>query len=280
MSAYEAVAHSFSTIATGGFSTRTASIGAFDSAAIEYILIVFMMLASINFTRQFSLWIEKSPSRFFGDIEVKVHLVLVGVAAAAVFAALALEAGAGSELLLRQSLFQVVSIVTTTGYATTDFEQWPVFTHLLLLVLMYVGGNTASTSGGLKTFRFVLLYRIIQREFKQLTERRGIFPIRISGNVIPESAIQGVMNLVYLVLIYNFVAVFLMTACGVDILTSISSVAAAMFNIGPAFGTVGPAEHYGHLPLLAKWVLSATMIAGRLEFYAFLVVLTPMFWKR
>jgi trk system potassium uptake protein TrkH len=280
MNTYEAVAHAFSTIATGGYSTRTASIGGFESPAIEYILIVFMFAASLNFTLYLNFWIGRSPGRLFRDVEVRYHFLIILAAAAAVYIAAALDSGARGELLVRRALFQVTSVITTTGYATYDYEQWPPFVHLLLLVLMYAGGNTGSTSGGLKTFRIVLLLRIIQREFRQMSERRGIFPVRIEGSVIPEAAMQGVMNLVYLVLIFNSVAIFAITACGIDILTSISSVASAMFAIGPALGGVGPSEHYGHLPAAAKWILSFTMLAGRLEFYTFLIVLTPAFWKR
>ena len=171
-------------------------------------------------------------------------------------------------------------MLTSTGFVTDNYEIWPPLPKLMLLALMFVGGCTGSTTGGLKVSRILLLTRVVDREFKRMVERRGVFAVRLGGRVIPESTVQSLLNLIYLAFVINFVSCFLLAAVGVDVLTSITAVAASMFNIGPALGAVGPLENYSGLPALAKWVLSGCMIAGRLEFYTVLVILTPAFWRK
>jgi trk system potassium uptake protein len=143
-----------------------------------------------------------------------------------------------------------------------------------------MGGCAGATAGGLKVSRILLVLKVLGRDFKRLAARRGVFAVRLGDRVIQENVIQNMLNLIYLALLVNFVASLLLASTGVDILTSISSVAATMFNVGPGLGHVGPVGHYGHLPGIAKWILSGCMIAGRLEFYAFFIVLTPVFWRR
>ena len=145
---------------------------------------------------------------------------------------------------------------------------------------MFIGGCTGSTTGGLKTSRILLLGRVVDREFKRMVERHGVFAVRLGSQVIRESTIQSLLNLIYLAFVVNFVSCMLLAAMGVDVFTSIAAVAASMFNVGPGLGGVGPLENYGHLPLLAKWVLAGCMIAGRLEFYTVLVIFTPAFWRK
>jgi trk system potassium uptake protein TrkH len=150
----------------------------------------------------------------------------------------------------------------------------------VLLALMFVGGCTGSTAGGWKVARVVLLGKIVNRELLRTSFRRGVFAVRAGGQPVPESAVQGLLNLIYLSLLVYLVALLILAASGVDLLTALGGVAAAMFSIGPGFGTVGPAENYAHLPAAAKWTLSLCMIAGRLEFYTFVVVLSPAFWRK
>lgn len=280
MSRFEAVCHTFSTLGTGGFSTRNASIAGFQSPLIETIIIVFMLLSGISFARHYQLWIERRGRLFFGDAEIRGFLALVAGATLAIGLTLILQDGAAPGEAFRAALFQVSSITTTTGFVTADFERWRPLPQLILLALMFAGGCTGSTAGGLKVFRLMLLAQVVRREFRRMTERHGVFAIRVGGQVIPETAVQGVLNLVYLAFLVNFVACLLLAAAGVDVLTTISAVAASMFNIGPGLGAVGPVEHYGHLPALAKWVLAGCMIAGRLEFYTLLVLLSRSFWAR
>jgi trk system potassium uptake protein TrkH len=279
MTPFESICHTFATMATGGFSTRGLSIEAFGSPLIEYTIVFFMIVAGINFTQHYRLLVERRPRAFLSDAEIRYFGFVIAVAAVAVGVSL-LSMGFSSEKALRLGLFQVVSIVTTTGFSSADFELWSPFAQFLLLVLMFVGGCTGSTAGGMKVARIVMLVKVVGREFRRMIERRGIFTVRFGSRSVSEETIASVLNLVYLAFILNFGACIILTGLGVDLVTAFSSVAAAMFNIGPALGNVGPSEHYGHLPAMAKWVLSFCMLAGRLEFYTVLVILTPMFWRK
>lgn len=280
MNSFEAICHTFSTLGTGGFSTRNESIAGFQSPLIEYIVIFFMAIAGISFVQQYRLWVEGRPGMFFRDFEIRHYAAVIVITGILTAAVLAFNHEYGMERALRTGLFQVTSIMTTTGFATDDFEAWHPLPQLILLALMFVGGCTGSTAGGLKTARIVLLSRVVDREFKRMVERRGVFAVRVGGAVMTEPTIQSLLNLVYLAFLVNFLSCLLLAAVGVDVLTAITAVAASMFNIGPGLGDVGPAENYGHLPVLAKWVLAGCMIAGRLEFYTVLVILTPAFWRK
>lgn len=279
MDAFEAICHAFSTMATGGFSTRNGSIEAFASPAIELVIIFFMLLAGINFTQHYRLLMERKPRAFFTDYEIRFYFGLVAAATAGITLTLSLTSPNFFEAS-RVALFQVVSIMTTTGFSSANFELWSPFAQLLLLALMFVGGCTGSTAGGMKVARIFLLFRVVAREFRRIVERRGIFAIRFNKEAVSENTIQSLLNLVYIAFLINFVACMALTALGVDVLTAIAAVAASMFNIGPGLGRVGPSETYVHLPHLAKWVLSFCMLAGRLEYYTLLVLFTRAFWRK
>ena len=280
MSAFDALCHAFSTLGTGGFSTRTASIAGFDSPLIEYIVILFMFLAGISFIQHFRFWIERKPGVVFRDYELRAYFGIALAATLLIACTLVITLGMAYEPAFRTALFQVTSILSTTGFVTTDYGLWPPVLQLLLLVLMFIGGCTGSTAGGLKISRVVLMLRVVQRDFRQLAEPQGVFRIRAGDDVLPELAVTGLINLIFLALVVLLVASLLVSATGVNILTSFSSVIACQFNIGPGLGAVGPASNYGELAPFAKWVLSFCMVAGRLEFYTFLILLTAFFWKR
>jgi len=279
MSIFDAICHAFSTMGTGGFSPRTASIAAYGSAAVEGVLIVFMLLAGMNFVLHYRLWVEHRPRSFLADIELRYYLMLVVAATVLITASLALGRTYDVPAAFRHSLFQVCSIMTTTGFVTADFEAWHSFPQLILLILMFIGGCTGSTAGGMKTSRILMLLRVIGREFKRMVEPKAVFSIRLGSTVFPEYAVQSLLNLVSLALLVNLAACLLLAGSGLDPLTSIAAVVACMFNIGPGLGGVGPIDNYGGLPALAKWVLSTCMLAGRLEFYTVFIILTPAFWR-
>jgi trk/ktr system potassium uptake protein len=280
LDALDAACHSFSTLGTGGFSTRNASVGGFASPAVEWVIVLFMMLAGISFVQHYRLFVERRPLAFFRDFEVRAYLLVAVASFCLVALALVGHSGYGVARAVRAAAFQVASILTTTGFATEDFEHWYPLAHVILLGLMFVGGCTGSTAGGVKVARVVLLARVVGREFRRMVERHGVFAVRLGGRVVPEETIQSLLSLIYLSLLVLAVGSLTLAAQGVDLLTSIAATVACMFNIGPGFGSVGPAENYAHLPGLAKWVLTACMIAGRLEFYTLLVILTPDFWKK
>ena len=280
MTWFEALCHAFSTLGTGGFSTRNASVGGFHSPAIEWIVIVFMLIAGVSFVQHYRLFVERRPRSFFTDFEVRAYLLLALAAAALIAPTLIWHNGYDAARAIRAAAFQVSSIVTTTGFGTENFELWYPLAQLILFGLMFVGGCTGSTAGGIKIARVVALTRVVGREFRRMVEPHGVFTVRLGGKVIPEVTIQSLLNLIYLAMVVLAVSCLLLAAQGVDLLTSIAASVACMFNIGPGFGTVGPAENYAHLPALSKWVLMVCMVAGRLEFYTLIVILTPDFWKK
>ena len=280
MGPFEAICHAFSTMATGGFSTRNVSIESFHSTFVESVIILFMCLAGVNFALHYRLLVERRVRRFLRDRELRVYVAVIVTATAAVLISLRLVLDMPFPTAFRVALFQVVSILTGTGFASADFAQWTPFAQLILLALMFFGGCTGSTAGGLKIARMDMLQQVIRREFKRMVERRGVFAIHVGRKVVSESTIQSLLNLVYLAFLINFGACILLTAFGTDVFTAISAVAASMFNIGPGLGAVGPAQNYAAFPALVKWTLALCMIAGRLEFYAFLVLLSRAFWQK
>jgi len=280
MDGFEAVCQSFSTLSTGGFSTRTASIAGFGSPVIEYIVIVFMLLGGMSFIQHYRLWIEHQPRSVWGDYELRTYLLLILAATAVITGVLVWKNHLDMESAFRAALFQVTSILTTTGFVTDDYANWYPFCQLTLLMLMFVGGCTGSTSGGIKVARTLLLRRVVNREFRRMVEPQGVFPIRLGGEATPELAVNGLLNMVYLAWLVIIFGWILVAASGVDLVTALSAVVTCVFNCGPGLGGVGPTQSFAHLPRLAKWVLSFSMIIGRLEFYTLLVVLTPPFWRR
>jgi trk system potassium uptake protein TrkH len=280
MDGFEAVCQSFSTLSTGGFSTRTASIAGFDSPAIEYIVVVFMLLGGMSFIQHYRIWIERQPRSVWSDYELRSYLLLLLGATALIASVLYWKDHTDGEPAFRAALFQVTSILTTTGFVTDDYAAWYPLCPLTLLLLMFVGGCTGSTAGGIKVARILFLGRVVDREFRRMSEPQGVFTIRLGGETTPEPAVNGLLNLVYLAWLVIIFAWLSLTALGVDILTALSAVVACVSNVGPGLGSVGPMETYGHLPDLAKWILSLSMITGRLEFYTLLVILTRPFWQR
>ena len=279
MDAFDAVAHAFSTLGTGGFSTRTASIGAFEEPLIQYIVVLFMFLAGISFIQHFRLWVERAPRAVLRDYEVLGYLLLIFGATALITVTLAAETDQAWEPTLRTALFQVTSILTTTGFVTADYASWYPLAQLVLLVLMFIGGCTGSTAGGLKIARAALLVKVVQRQFRLITEPQAVLRIRAGGAVVPEATVTGLLNLLFLAALVLLLASLVVAATGVDVLTAVSAVIACQFNIGPGLGSVGPMAHYGDLSPVAKWILSLCMVAGRLEFYTLLVLFSGAFWR-
>jgi trk system potassium uptake protein len=280
MNIFEAVCHAFSTLGTGGFSTRTESIAGFNSPVIEYIVILFMFLAGVSFIQHYRFWMKGQAGSVLRDYEFRAYFFII-VLATALFSFILLSDGdAAYEPTIRAAMFQVVSIMSTTGFVTADYGLWPPVLQISLLVLMFVGGCTGSTAGGLKVARIVLMLRTVYRDFRQMAEPQGVFRVRGGDEVLPEPAISELLNLIFLALLVMVVASLLISASGVDLVTAVSSVIACQFNIGPGLGMVGPVENYGELSQFAKWLLSFCMIAGRLEFYTFLILFTSAFWNR
>ena len=280
MGQFDALCHSFSTLGTGGFSTRNSGIAAFDSLAVECIVIIFMLLAGVNFTLHYRFWVERRFQRVFSDVELRFYLMVASIATTVVLLSLIIRDAYAPLAALRYSIFQVCSIMTGTGLVSENYGNWSSFPQLILLALMFFGGCAGSTTGGLKASRILMLIKVIGREFKRMVERRGVFTIRLGRQAIPEHTIQSLLNLMYLAFLTYFGSCLLLSIYGIDVFMSISAVAACMFNVGPGLDQVGPAFHYGDLPMMAKWVLSFCMVVGRLEFYTVLVIFSRAFWRR
>ena len=276
---FDALCHTFTTMATGGFSTRAASIGDYQSPAVEYVVILFMFAAGANFSLHYSALRGRLRS-YLRDSEFKVYLTVVLFATAVVIFTNLRSATMGTEENIRTSLFQVISIMTTTGFATADYELWAPAAIFVLLSLMFIGGCAGSTGGGMKNVRLLLLIRHGHNELRKMVHPRAVFPIRFNHRAVPPEILTNILGFVLLLAMSTLTATFVMTLLGLDLLTAFGAVAATINNIGPGIGDVGPTDHFGHLPALGKWVLVFCMLLGRLELFTVLVLLTPDFWRR
>jgi trk system potassium uptake protein TrkH len=270
---FEAVAHAFATVATGGFSTRNAGIAAFASPEIEWVLIVFMFLAGGNFLIYYHL-LCGNLCRVIDDREARFYLLFVLTAAALVFLGL-LAARFPVANTLRHAFFQVTSIVTTTGFYSTDYTQWPFFTQAVLLLLMFSGGCGGSTGGGVKQIRLLVTGKFLMREVKKSSRPREIIPLILGEELFSSAVVNRIVAFVCLYFLLVAATVLYLTACGSDMVTALSVAASAQGNIGPSLAAVGPAESYSFLPQGAKTWLACIMIAGRLELYTVFSLLLP-----
>ncbi|MGE0612663.1 MAG: TrkH family potassium uptake protein [Hyphomicrobiales bacterium] len=280
MSTFDAIVHSMTTIATGGYSNHDASFAYFDSAMIEIVCIVFMCVGSLPFVLYLKaistgdircLTADSQVRWFFGAITLFTTIAVIS------YEANIPEPG-GSKTL--DALFNVVSILTGTGYATTAYDLWSPLAMVLFFLMMFVGGCTGSTSCGLKIFRFQVMFETIRCRVRHVIYPKGVFVERYNGKPIPDTVINAVMGLFLLFMTVFAVSATLLSIVGLDSLTAISAAATAVSNVGPGLGpVVGPAGNFSTLPDSAKWILSATMLLGRLEIFTVLVLFTPAFWR-
>lgn len=278
MNLFDAICHAFSTVAIGGFSTHDASIGYFDSGPIEAVAIFFMIISAFNFALHFYTWRFRSIKHYFADAEVRTLLAVLFIAGIVTFVTLVTSKSYEPNEALRFGLFELVSIATTTGFATADFSLWPVFLPFLLFFLAFMGGCAGSTGGGLKVIRVLLIYKQGGREMKRLIHPNAIIPIRIGGRPIDDRVVEAVWGFFSVYLILYLIMTILLLATGLDFVTAFSAVGACINNLGPGLGAVS--AHYGEITDFAKWVLSFAMLLGRLEIFTLLVLFTPAFWRQ
>ncbi len=276
---FDALTHTFGTLATGGFSTKNASIGYYNSAYIDGVITFFMILAGINFALHYRI-LSGNVKTAFADTELKAFLSIFIIATFVI--ALALHGSVYSSIgtCIRYASFQAASILTTTGYATADFEQWPYMAQAVLFILMFVGGCSGSTGGGIKVIRIVTLFKQGFNELKYLVHPRGIFALRISGKTVRKQIVYAISGFFFLYIAMLLLVTFVVASANQNIVTSISVALATVGNIGPGFGSIGPAENYAFFSDAVKWFLSSAMLVGRLELYTVLVLFTPTFWKK
>jgi len=279
MDLFDALTHTFGTMATGGFSTRNAGIAAFDSAAVDAIITVFMLLAGVNFVLHFNL-LAGNFRRIARDTEFKVYLALFALSTLATTLVLARTHYGGLGESLRHASFQVASIMTTTGYATADYALWPVSAMAVLFLLMFVGGCAGSTGGGIKVVRLTVLFKQGLNEMKYLLSPRGVFTPQMNRTPLQKSMVLGVAGFIFFYLVLLLLTTLVVSLSGESLLTAFSTALATLGNIGPGFDGIGPTETYASFAPGIKWFLSFIMMVGRLEIFTVLVLFTPHFWRR
>jgi len=281
MTWFDAICHCFSAIGLGGFSTHDASVGFFDSFAIELVLIVIMIVAALNFSRHFLAFRSLSFKPYRTDSEGKAVLIVLAGSVLLVAALLWLD-GTYPTMTegLRHSMFNVVSIATTTGFVTEDYEKWPAFLPVWLLFLSCITCSTGSTGGGIKMFRTLLLVRQARRELKLLVHPSAVIPIRIGGSSIPERVVHSVLAFIFLYFGTILVLTFALLATGLDLVSSFSAAVGSVNNVGPGLGAVGPSTNFAALSDAQTWICTLAMLIGRLEIFSVLVLFTATFWRK
>ena len=279
MDIFDAVCHSFTTMATGGFSTKSASIAYFKNPNIDIIITVFMFLAGINFALHFYA-LRGNFSRFLKSSEFKFYCLVIISAILIVTVSIADWGKHAPLTALRYAAFQVVSIMTTTGYATADYELWPIFAQMLLLFLMFFGGMVGSTGGGMKQARVLLMVKQVYRELYQLIHPHAFTALKLDDKKVLKQTLGGIWGFLFLFILIATLATLFMSAFGVDMITSASTVISAMSNVGPALGEAGPTDNYASIPFMGKWILIFCMLIGRLEIYTVVILLVPQFWQK
>jgi len=267
------------TIATGGFSNYNQSIGFFESAKIEYVSIVFIILGSIPFI-SYIKFLSGNKKIIFKDEQIKLFFKLIFFSILVLFIYLAIVNKSIFEIQLRAIIFNVVSILTGTGYVTKEFDQWGNFPLIFFLLLMFIGGCAGSTTCGIKVFRVHMLYFFLKNQLLKIIYPRAIINLKYNNDIVQDKLIASIISFIYLYIIIFFVISALLTLTGLNFITAVSGAASSISNVGPGLGNeIGPNSNYASLPSASKWILSAGMILGRLEIFAILVIFLPSFWR-
>ena len=276
---FDSLTHTFGSMGTGGFSTRNASVGAFRSAYVDVVVTVFMVLAGANFALLFKAFTGR-----FRDVgrntELKAYLGVFLVSSLLIAVSLHGPVYPGFARSLRFAGFQAASILTTTGFATADYTTWPALAQAVLFVLFFIGGSSGSTGGGIKVVRMLILVQMAAVQMRRLLHPRGVFTLKVNRETVRPDLQADTGGFFFLCIAILLAVTLAIAAAGYDLLTAFSSALTTLGNVGPGFGRVGPVQNFGHYPEYVKWVLSLAMMAGRLEIYTVLVLLTPGFWRR
>jgi trk system potassium uptake protein TrkH len=274
---FDSLTHTFGTVATGGFSTRGLSVGAFNNPAAETIILIFMMLSGINFSLYY-FFLRKQWEKVYYDEELRFYIGLIIITT--LFIAWNIKDFIPSKIeLLRTSAFQVISIVTTTGYATANFDSWPAFSKILLLILMFFGGCAGSTGGGMKQIRMLILSKYCGRELVHTLHPKAVIPIKMGGKSVPDEVIRNILGFSLIYIALFVLGTLFMALLGQDMISAVSSVASSLGNIGPGLGSLGPESTFNSIPQIGKLVLSFLMLMGRLELFTVMLCFSPSFWK-
>ena len=280
MNYFDSLTHSMTTIATGGFSNYNESIGYFNNALIEINAIIFIILGSIPFIAYIK-YLNGDKKIFYRDAQINFFIKTIIISVIIIFIFLLFKNYNSETFLLRQVVFNVVSILTGTGYVTANYSDWGGFPLIFFLVLMFIGGCAGSTACGLKIFRIHILYKFFVMQLKKYIYPRGVFVLKYGENVLNDKFISSIISFVFLYIIIFFTITALLSISGLDFITSVSGAATSISNVGPGLGgMIGPTGNFSLLPDFSKWILSVGMILGRLELFAIIVLFIPSFWRR
>lgn len=277
---FDSVCHAMSTIATGGFSTKQDSIAAFNSPQIEYVTTLFMFLSGINMSLLYLFIFKFRFKELLRDTEAKTYTTIVVIYTIAITIGLYFTTQADVELSFRTALFQVVSVQTTTGFATANYVLWLPILWLLLCSLMFFGACSGSTSGAMKCVRISILFKVMINEFKRIVHPNAVIPVRMAGKVVPTSVQSAILAYTVIYIFMLIIGLVVNMCFGMDFLDSFGLSVASVGNVGPALGHYGPMDSFATLPCFVKWFSAFQMLVGRLEFFAVLLLLTPVFWKK
>lgn len=278
MNLFDSLCHTFGTMATGGFSTKNTSVAHYASPYIDWVITIFMLIAGLNFSLHYLALLGK-PSALLKDPESRFFIGAVAVLTLTCTLSLTGSHYDSFGTALRYSAFQVASIITTTGFATADFEVWTPLPQLILVFCMFLGGCAGSTSGGMKCMRVMLMMKYTYLELVRMIHPRAVLNVKMGGRLVPDEVMKSIWGFFMIYLGVFILSSFLLAAMGVDIVSSCTAVAASIGNVGPGLGSVGPLDNYAHLPYLGKWLLSLCMLLGRLEIYTVIVLFVPEFWR-
>ena len=277
MSFFDSLTHSMTTIATGGFSNYNESIGFFDSVLIEISAMIFIILGSLPFIAYIK-FISGDRKIIFNDVQVKTFFKIIIVSI--IILSIYLLITGSADLNLRSIFFNIISILTGTGYVNAEFDTWGSFTLILFLGLMFIGGCAGSTTCGVKIFRIQILYLFVVNQLKKIIYPKGVFVLKYDQNPIDNKFISSIISFIYMYLVIFFILTALLSLTGLDFITSISGAATSISNVGPGLGSIiGPNGDFSTLPDISKWILTLGMILGRLELFAILVLFLPSFWR-
>jgi len=281
MTFFDAVCHSFTTMSTGGFSTKNNSVAGFNSPYIEWVLVIFMFIAGINFALHYRFLFKGFRLRIYSeDSEFNFYTLAIVYCAASISITILVQQGGEVAKTIRDVCFTVASIMTTTGFGTADYELWPVYGQFILLFIMIMGGCAGSTAGGIKSVRLMLVLKYMHSELLKMLHPNLIRTVKIGDAVVERSVLSNILGFIFIYTAVMGVSILLVSFEIDDMTTAIGSVVASLSNIGPGFGTVGPTENYGHLGSFTKWILSLDMVMGRLEVLTILILFLPGTWRK
>lgn len=277
---FDALCHAFSTVAIGGFSTKNASIGYYDNPLIQWAIIIIMFLAGINFSLYYLAFRARSLKRFWQNGEFRFYVGLMAGLILIVTVILLFNTDQPFSLTFRQASFQVISILTTTGFATADYDAWPYLGKAILVTAMFIGACSGSTGGAIKIGRILILLKSCRLELQRAMHPRAIFKTKIDGKAVSPEVLGNVLQFFFIYIAITSISTVFMTGLGLELVDAFTSVAASLGNVGPGLGMVGPAQNYGFISAPGKLYLSFLMLLGRLELFTLLVLFLPSFWKR